>query len=498
MLSLALCAILPAALAQDGSAALYDPSLGDGTGGTLPQLNVQRFHAAADGFSLWTDSSSVGAANRITLRGVASYAYRPLVYVGADGAVSDLVGNVAQFNILPGYTLGPVRFAVDLPIYLRTFGGLGSDSSDIGDVALDLKVQALDLAKAPLGLSFAGRLLFPTSATPGLSSGGFGGEATVILDGKVGPALLAANVGAVFRPESTLENASWPAVAPLARLGLDLPLRDTLGLTLDLNTEVGLGGPLWDGSVSDLAATSPAEALLGAWWQVGQIRIHAAAGTAISPGIGAPSARGMFGLAWQHVPVSDSDGDGLTDKDDACVKDPEDADSYQDGDGCPEPTTVSFRFVDVTTGKEIPGVVSGIAGREAKNSRVMTLSADSYALQAVAPGYQTTRIMVEIPAGPPVERVVKLSREVARGRLVIRVVDESGRPLEATLTVPGATVDRPAAAFDRLVPAGSVTVIASREGYVPATQIVTLPAEGTAEVTLTLFPDTPPRIKRKP
>lgn len=466
--------------------------------GDVPLLNAQRFHATADGFSLWTDGSAVGASKRLTLRGVVSYAYRPLIYVSADGSVSDLIGSVAQLNVLPGYTLGPVRFAADVPVYLRSFGGLDSDTTDIGDVAVDIKVQALDLAKAPLGLSFAGRVTFPTSSTTGLSSLGSTGEATLILDGNIGPALLAANVGAVFRPESFLENASWPAVAPLARFGVDVPVRDTLGLTLDLNTEIGLGGPLSDGSASDLAATSPAEALLGLWWQVGQIRMHAAAGTAISPGIGAPSARGMFGIAWQHEPVLDTDGDGLLNNEDACVKDPEDADSFEDADGCPEPTTVSIRFVDASTGTEVPGVLSGIAGREAKNSRVLALPADSYALQANAPGYQTARIMVEVPEGPPVERVIKLSREVAQGRLVIRVVDDLGRPLEATLTVPGATLDRPTAGFDRLVPAGSITVVASRQGYVAVTQVVTLPADGAAEVTLKLVPDSPPRTKRKP
>ena len=466
--------------------------------GGVPRMNAQRFHAAADGFSLWTDSSAVGASRRFTLRGVASYAYRPLIYVSGDGTVSDLVGNVAQLNILPGYTLGPVRFAADVPVYLRSFGGsAGSDSTDIGDVALDVKVRALDLAKAPLGLSFAGRLMLPTSSTAGLSSSGLGGEATLIVDGNIGPALLAANVGAAFRPEATLTNVTWPAVVPLARVGLDLPVRDTLGLTLDLNTEIGLGEPPSDGSTFDLAATSPAEALFGVWWQVGQIRMHAAAGTAISPGIGAPSARGMFGIAWQHEPVSDSDGDGLLDDDDKCIKEAEDADSFEDTDGCPEPTTVSIRFVDGTTGKEVPGVVSGIAGREAKNSRVLALPADSYALQATAVGYQTARIMVEVPPGPPVERVIKLSAEVAQGRLVIRVVDEMGRPLEATLAVPGTTLDRPTAAFDRLVPAGSVTVVASRQGYVSVTQVVTLPADGAAEVTLKLVPDSPPRTKRK-
>ena len=485
------------AAAGEGSSALWGPTIGSGNGGSLPVMNVQRFHAAADGFSLWTDSAAVGRDHRFGVRAVASYAYRPLIYVDPSGYVLDLVGNVAQLDLLAGYTVGPLRFAVDAPVYLRQFGGIASDSSDIGDVAADVKVQALDAGRNPLGLAFAGRLLFPTSTTPGLSAGGFGGETTLILDGNIGPAQLAANLGAAFRPASSLENANWPAIAPLARLGLSVPVSDSAGLTLDVNTEIGLGGALWDGSESDIAATTPAEALIGGWGQFGNLRLQGAVGTALSSGIGAPQARGILGIQWAREPILDADADGLNDKSDACPRLAEDTDKFEDTDGCPEPTTISLTFVDAATGLEIPGVVSGIAGREAKNSRVLSLNADAYALVASAPGYETTKVMVDVPGGEPTQKIIKLNREVARGHLVIHVVDDTGRPIEATLSVPGTPTDRPTAAFDRLVPSGSVTVGATRSGYVPVTQIVSVSPEATVEITIKMFPDIPASSPRE-
>lgn len=483
-------------LALAAPAALYDPTIGTGSGGSLPAFNVQRFHAAADGNSLWTDNTDVGANHRIALRGVASYAYRPLVYVDADGLVSGLVENVVQLDLLGGYTLGPARLAVDVPLYLRAFGGIGSDETDIGDVAADLKVRLLDVHQMPVGLAVAGRAIFPTSSTAGLSSGGFGGEASVILDGTVGPAWIAANLGASFRPAGSVENASWSPVVPLVRLAGDVAVRPNLALTLDANTEVGLQDAL--AGNADFLATLPAEALLGLRWQSSPaLSVRFAAGTAISPGIGAPSARALLGLEWTHSPETDRDGDQLLDRADTCPGEPEDRDGFEDTDGCPEPTTLSLRFVDAVTKAEIPGVISGIAGREGKNSRVLSLAADSYALQASAPGYQTVRLMVEVPSGPAAERTIELSPEIAQGRLVLRVIDETGRPIEASLTVPGTTLDRPVTEFDRLVPAGSITIVATRTGYLPVTQVVTVAADGTATVTLKMISDTPPTKRRK-
>jgi hypothetical protein len=44
---------------------------------------------------------------------------------------------------------------------------------------------------------------------------------------------------------------------------------------------------------------------------------------------------------------SDSDGDGIVDDDDKCPSDPEDFDSFEDSDGCPDPDNDRDGILDV-------------------------------------------------------------------------------------------------------------------------------------------------------
>jgi outer membrane protein OmpA-like peptidoglycan-associated protein len=45
-------------------------------------------------------------------------------------------------------------------------------------------------------------------------------------------------------------------------------------------------------------------------------------------------------------PVADTDGDGILDDTDACVTDPEDADDFEDDDGCPDPDNDADGILD--------------------------------------------------------------------------------------------------------------------------------------------------------
>lgn len=446
----------------------------------VPALSAQRFRPSVDGTTPWTDTAEVGPTGDFWAATVLSYAYRPLVFVSPAGLVTPVVGNVAQLDALAAVALGPVRLGVDVPVYLRTFGGIEPDSSDIGDVGVDAKLGLLSPARGA-GLALYARAGLPTSSAPGLSQAGVSAEGGLVLDGMAGPLRLLANLGGRYASPVAIDNLVVGS-AVVGRLAAVLPVGAS-SLALDANADLGVTG------LADVAAAVPAEVMLSGNFPLSPSwDLVAGGGTALSPGIGAPLVRVVLGVAVRSTPVVDTDGDGLVDRHDACVTSPEDIDGFADDDGCPEPTRVTFSFVEAGTGKPVANVNSAIGGRQGAGTRELDLPADSHVVSAVAPGFEETRVLVEVPPGGPVDRVVELRREVATGRIVVRVRDATGRPVEATIRVPGTTLDRPAAVLDRVVPAGAITVSASAPGYVTVTRSVTLPPSGAVEVEIVLVP----------
>jgi large repetitive protein len=87
---------------------------------------------------------------------------------------------------------------------------------------------------------------------------------------------------------------------------------------------------------------SPTEALAGLKVQAGDFMLGAAAGPGLLRGYGSPDVRVVGQLGFAPVvkveeKPKDSDGDGLLDPNDACPREPEDRDGYEDKDGCPDP-----------------------------------------------------------------------------------------------------------------------------------------------------------------
>ena len=111
-----------------------------------------------------------------------------------------------------------------------------------------------------------------------------------------------------------------------------------------------LGGPgqLWaigeieaaygDDAGRGASGPSPGELRFGARAQIAHCWSAAvAAGGGFTPDeIGSPRWRVLAQLAFHQSPVHDLDGDGVVDKRDACWREREDRDGYQDWDGCPE------------------------------------------------------------------------------------------------------------------------------------------------------------------
>ena len=261
---------------------------------------------------------------------------------------ADAVGSISLFKFL--------LVGVDVPLILAQNGGVyhasGKEeggSVGIGDIALRGRgVYRFTSGSADWGLGLGMLLTFPSGNVKSYQgSPTVSGGPNLIADVDLGPALLALNVGFLFR-----EGTSQP------------------GISLGQEIRYGLGG-LWRiiqgddlfyataelSGATQLAdffsrSGSPLELLagLGYHFEFGLV-VSAGAGPGLLPGYGAPDVRvvGMVGYAPRHVaskpkpyelkprPLTDVDHDAVLDIYDRCPNDPEDMDGFQDQDGCPDP-----------------------------------------------------------------------------------------------------------------------------------------------------------------
>ncbi len=136
---------------------------------------------------------------------------------------------------------------------------------------------------------------------------------------------LGANVGGYWRESTTfLSTQSGPRLTYGLALAYDLtPLVSVLG-------EV-TGSSSFTAEVDENAL----EARVAGRISAGDFQFTLGAGPGLIQGVGVPVFRVMGGAMWAPA-RSDSDGDGVIDRDDACVNEPEDLDGYDDTDGCPE------------------------------------------------------------------------------------------------------------------------------------------------------------------
>jgi outer membrane protein OmpA-like peptidoglycan-associated protein len=67
------------------------------------------------------------------------------------------------------------------------------------------------------------------------------------------------------------------------------------------------------------------------------LALRGGVGKGLTPGFGSTDFRVFAGASWAIFRPVDRDRDGVADPDDACRKEPEDLDGWEDADGCPDP-----------------------------------------------------------------------------------------------------------------------------------------------------------------
>ena len=399
--------------------------------GNVPALNAQLFQPTIDGnHTLWLNDSSIGESSTWTGRGLVQWLNNPLLYIAGDGEVRPLVDDVFQLDLMGGYVAGPVRLGVDVPLYLRSVNDIASETG-LGDIAIDLKGGLVDRAEQPVGAALSARLGVPTATVDtALGTQELSWEFEGILDREFGDGLVMLNLGTRGLPEVQLENVPLGNQLFYGVAG-SYALSDVSGLSLELAGHGSYGA-------FDNAAANPLEGLLGGWVRLPtrNLLLRGGVGTGLNGAIGAPRSRLLLAVAYEP-PDRDPDLDGLLGRKDACPDSPEDLDGYEDTDGCPEPTQVTVRFIDMTESL-IPDVQSEVGGIRGSAKLTVPLEAGTWPVSADAEDYDTLTEQLVVPAGPPIERAFVMKESIKPGRLVISIKDTDGNPLTGMALLNGA------------------------------------------------------------
>ena len=436
------------------------------SGGDVPNIDAQLFRPSVDASTLLgTDDSHVSDDLTGSGRLLLQWAHQPLVYYPDSGDPVDLVGDLYQLDVLGAVAYKRLRLGLDLPIVLRSLGDATDPETGMGDLSLDLKGRLLDRRTHAVGLALGSRISLPTASTVApLGADGLGWSLHGILDAQLGDALVALNLGTVGTPTVELENLTWDDHL-YARLGASYALTPSVGL----GAELGAHAPYADFGNMD---AMPAEALLGGWLRPagGDWVLRLAGGSGITGGVGAPKARALLALAYDPpVDGPDRDLDGIVDAGDRCPDVPEDIDSWEDADGCPEPTQVTVAVVDQM---DIPieGATVSIRGggtvREGAPGMKVELDAGSYTVVVEAPDFDAHETILTIPEGAPYDARVRLQVVAQEGLVAVRVRDADGNPVEATVLFGDRTPEvTHKGAVHSTLPGGSWTVKVQADGY---------------------------------
>ena len=254
-----------------------------------------------------------------------------------DTAASlDLLGTIGFF--------GWSELGVHLPLQVVYSGDqynagavMLDPSGGVGDLRLVPKV--LFLRSGSLDnhflLGFALPISLPTGDEEAIrGAGGVTVEPRLLAALHMGEIEIGGNLGYKFRSEHPVGLPWADEIAMAVNLEIGL-IPDSLYFQAE-----AFGGKQVGADVE--GADFPFEALAGLVYALtDSLDLHAGGGLGFTDGVGDPDLRVVAGIRWHHNSPEDegfrdSDEDGILDKDDDCPTETEDADGFEDEDGCPE------------------------------------------------------------------------------------------------------------------------------------------------------------------
>jgi OOP family OmpA-OmpF porin len=442
-----------------------------------------------DPLSVWRPGQPGGHV--VAVQGLFEFADETLVSVVEDwngvrpeNQLDDLFGLNLGVSWSPHERVG-VQLAA--PLFFTSRSVDGAQGAGMGDLRLAVPITLVVPAKTKgFGLGLIPMLDLPTGAVSKfLGNGGVGGGGTLALGYEHTRFSVDGNVGFVQNPTTVVENLQRGSQI-VAGLGVGVRALDWLGVRLEAN----LGKDLKSGDI--VAADLPFETLLslrgkhkpGLFWTVG-------GGAGLTRGAGASTFRLFAGLGYATGPMgpADTDGDGITNKVDGCVREPETFNKHKDDDGCPDALAdLLVRVID-PEGRRLTGASvlldAGLFGTDTEGAmRVDGLTPGSALTGKVtAEGFTGADLATGALEEGLNEREVRLGW--LPGTLDVKVRSDTGQPLAASVTMEGPAAVPPLAvgatglARTQVQP-GSWALRASVEGYL----------DGRADIVI---PDTPVR-----
>lgn len=443
-------------------------------------VNAQLFQPAIDGSYFRVSDATSTAKGTWIWRTTLGYVHKPLQYTTWDDRDVLVVGGVTQLDLGFGVRLGPVRLGADLPVLVHGGGDFGDLRAGIGQPYVDGKVLLVADPESAWGAAIVGRALIPNGAG---AAPGLGGDASGVLE-LVGERQvtsawrITATAGAWLQGAREIEGTEWGN-----RLTFGLGNRVSLGSGPTLLAELTAQPVL---SAMNDASAWPSEALLGAEIPMGKEDPSYALAPAFSVGLvdaaGTPVYRLLVQARRLPVRVVDLDGDGLVDAEDACPREPEDVDAYEDADGCPEPTQVTVRILD-TDGMKVEGATWTQGEQSGADGATVALAAGEYAFQV-----GDVTVSTAVPSGAPME--VTLVVPAPRGKLLVKVVDKDGKDVDGSKWSAQGQVnvsELPGNQSAEVRP-GTYALRAEAPGFRPASGEVEVALVGEATLTLTMIP----------
>lgn len=271
------------------------------------------------------------------------YSVRPLVIYDAAGNIqSSVVRNNFVTHLGGSFVLFErARLGLSVPVQLFADGRSGTVGTTalppppreqgMGDMRLSLDFRLLGEYGDAFTAALGANLWLPTGEKEQyMSDGELRVRPRVAVAGDVGSIAYSAQVGFMARNP----NASGYG------LGNEMTFAATVGLKA-ADGRLTVGPEVFGNTSLDDAfgkRTTPVEGVLGAHYLISDdVRIGAGVGSGLTRGFGAPQVRVLAGIEWHPGVVTDRDGDGILDKDDACPDKHGPRSEEPTKNGCPLP-----------------------------------------------------------------------------------------------------------------------------------------------------------------